>query len=220
MADPQAGREPDDAGSVVERARRFLRTYTRGDLRFDEHIRPVRYVFAPDGRLVAPAMIAMLQTFDTALFVPEVAEGAMELDVTLEQLSERGPQGGLCDRWRIHHGEPEDVQWAFITVDAARFEGHVIDGEAFQEIDPLHEAEPALVRWINEVHRAALPELGRRFAEVGIDDPRAVAVDRFGVLLRGRFGCHRVPFDGDVPDETAARRAVEALVRTVREAAT
>ena len=89
------------------------------------------YVVSPaDGRLVAPVMVAMLQAEETVLFVPEVGEGALELLVTLYEFDEHGPEGGLTDRWRIHHGEPSDVRWAHLDLDAAKHDGVVIDGDA------------------------------------------------------------------------------------------
>src|SRR4051794_25044944 len=110
----------------IENAYAFLRRHTRGELRFDEHLRPLKFVIVPDGRLVAPAMVAMLQSVDTVLFVPACAENAMEIQVTLEPFEERGPDAASADRWRIYHGEPDDVRWAYLSIDAARFEDLVI----------------------------------------------------------------------------------------------
>ncbi len=103
--------------SLLERAICFLYANTTADLRFDEHLRGCRYVVGPRGRLVIPAMVAMLTAVDTVLFVPECAEGSMELLVTLEPLDEHGPHGALTDRWRIYHGDPEDVRWAVLDIE-------------------------------------------------------------------------------------------------------
>ena len=51
-------------------------------------------------RLAAPVMYAMLSAVDVVLFVPENAEGAMELQLTLTKLDPDGPDGALADRWR------------------------------------------------------------------------------------------------------------------------
>ncbi|MBT8486702.1 MAG: hypothetical protein KJO43_14070 [Phycisphaerae bacterium] len=131
---------------LVARAHAFLRGHTRADLRFDEHVRPIKYVIASDGRLVAPVMVAMLQSVDTVLFVPEIAEGAMEVQVTLVPFEEDGPGGALADRWRIHHGDPPDVRWAHMDIDAARFDESVLDGDALVQPNPLSGDEPALCR--------------------------------------------------------------------------
>src|SRR6185295_5660481 len=102
--------------AVIDQAYAFLRGHTTGDLRFDEHLRPLKYVIAPDGRLIAPAMVAMIESVDTVLFVPDCAEGSMELQVTLEPFEDRGAAGADADRWRIYHGEPEDVRWASMHI--------------------------------------------------------------------------------------------------------
>src|SRR5688572_18821962 len=106
--------------STIDQAWAFIRGHTRGELRFDEHVVPKKYVIAPDGRLAAPVMVAMLLSADTVLFVPEFAEGAMELQVTMLQFEERGADAAIADRWRIYHGEPDDVRWAYLNLDAAR----------------------------------------------------------------------------------------------------
>ena len=128
---------------AVHEVRRFLRSHLRGALRFDEHLREIRYCFAPDGRLVAPAMVAMLHTPDTVLFVPDYAEDSLELQVTLEEFPERGEGGALADRWRIHHGEPEDVRWAFFHIDGGKWQDMVFDDLALTMPNLLAASEPA-----------------------------------------------------------------------------
>jgi hypothetical protein len=177
---------------IIEAAEQFLRAHTRGDLRFDEHLRPVRYVIAPCGRLLAPVMVAMLQSFDNVLFVPEFAEGAMEVQVTLEQFEEHGPHGALADRWRIHHGEPQDVRWAFIEIDAARFEGSVIDGTALRLKNPLADLESKLCRAMNHQRMDDLRALCGHFARLQVESPVMVAIDPGGLDVRGRFEVVRI----------------------------
>jgi hypothetical protein len=198
----------------VDKAIRFLRQHTTADIRFDEHIRPIKYVFAPDGRLVAPVMVAMLETFDTVLFIPETVDECMELQVTLERFKESGPMGALCDRWRIHHGDPPDLHWALMHPDAGRFDRAVIDGEAFLQTDPLAAAEPGLCRLINDSYRGVLAALCTQHAGVTPEEPLAVAVDRFGFLVRGRFDCLRVFFPEPVDDESEAVSAIQRLAAT------
>ena len=190
----------------------FLRSYGRGDLRFGEHIRLVRYALDADGALIMPVMVAMQQEIDTVLFVPEMIDGAMELQLTLDPFEERGDGGALADRWRIHHGEPPDVRWARGLIDAARYDGHVIDGAALMVPNPLHGDESALCRHVNQTHRAALPALCRFAAGIGVDDPVMVAVDPDGALLRGRFDVYRVPFPETATDAAHAERMLDALV--------
>ena len=178
---------------IIQQARAFLRGNSTGDLRFDEHLRPLKYVFAPDGRLAAPVMVAMLQAVDTVLFVPDCAEGAMEVQVTLENFDEHGPQGALADRWHIYHGNPEDVRWALMDIDAARFEEAVIDGEALIQINPLTADEPRLCREMNRNNSDDLRNLCLHYAEIGVKQPVMVGIDQYGIDVRGTFDVIRVP---------------------------
>jgi hypothetical protein len=202
----------DDEQASVERAHAFLRANTRADLRFDEHFRPVRYVIAPDdGRLVMPVMVAMLQTLDTVLFIPEVVEEAMELQVTLERFDEHGPDGALADRWRIHHGEPDDVNWAFGHIDAARHEGVVIDGDPLMRPNPLRADEPAICKHMNAEHADALRRLCFHYADIEVESPVMVAIDPHGIDVRGRFDVIRVPAIEPMHSAEDARRVLKTM---------
>ena len=210
--------------AAVEAAHAFLRGHTTGDLRFDEHVRPVRYVLAPAGALVLPAMVAMLQAVDTVLFVPSLEEGAMEVQLTLVPFGERDAEapegagaspGAITDRWRIHHGDPEDVRWAVGRVDAARYGGNVVDGDAMMRPNPLEADEPALCRWMNMENAEALRDLCRRYGRRRIEAPLMVAVDPLGLDVRGRFEVVRVPFPAVAP----TRADVERVLREMMSAA-
>ena len=98
-------------GSVID-ACRYLRAHLTGLISFDGEFVPIKVVPTPDGALVAPVMVAMLRTFDNALFLPDEGEDAMHMQVTLEEIHDRADDAALCDRWRIYHGEPEDVRWS------------------------------------------------------------------------------------------------------------
>lgn len=196
---------------IVDAAHAFLRGHSRGELRFDEHLRPIRYVIGPTGRPVAPVMVAMLQSFDTVLFVPECVEGAMEVQVTLGQFDEHSPDGALADRWRIHHGEPPDVNWAFMDIDAARYEGVVIDGEALVRANPLAEDEPGLCRDMNRDRAEDLRRLCRHFAHIGVEQPVMVGIDPLGIDVRGMFDVIRVPAPEPMGTAEDARRVFEAM---------
>lgn len=201
---------------TVDDAHAFLRGHSTAEIRFDEHLRPLHYVVAPDGMLVAPVMVAMLQSMDTVLFVPECSEDAMELSVTLLPLEEQGPEGGLCDRWRIFHGDPPDVRWARISIDAARYAGMVIDGEALMRPNPLVAEEPAICREVNTGRLEDLRRAAERVAGVDVPEPRLVGVDPGGLDVRARFGVIRLPLAaahaGDAPDAAAIRAAVDRLL--------
>ncbi len=191
-----------DERQAAEEAYRFLRRHTTGDLRFDERFRLLRYVIGPDGRLVAPVMLAMLEASETVLFVPEDIDNAMELLVSLTEFDPEGQDGALTDRWRIYHGDPEDIYWAFIHVDAARYEGQVVDGEGLIQVNPLADEEARLCRQINENHRPELRQVCRVIAQAEVENPMLVGVDQLGFDVRRRFDVLRV--DAPQPMTTAA----------------
>lgn len=202
--------------SVVENAYAFLRAHTRADLRFEEHLRPIKYVIAPDGRLVSPVMVAMLDAVDTVLFVPECVEDAMEIMVTLEPFAERGEFGAVADRWRIHHGEPEDVRWAFMHIDVARFAEQVIDGDALMRPNALAEVESRICRHMNDDHTDDLRALCLCFAKIEVEQPVMVAIDPGGIDVRARFDVVRVPSTEPMLTAADARRVLTAMTHHAR----
>lgn len=197
---------------IVDRAHLCVRSSSRGELRFEDHLRPLKYVVAPDGRLVAPVMVAMLSAPETVLFVPQCVEGAMELLVTLEPFEEAGEHGALADRWRIYHGEPEDVRWAILDPDAARFEGHVVDGEPLTRPNPLAGVEPKLCRLLNDAPRDALRSLCARHADADVEAPVAVGVDPTGIDVRRRFDVVHVPATEPMTDGATAERVIREML--------
>jgi hypothetical protein len=195
----------------VEEAYRRLRGCWTGDLRFDQHVRGLRYVIEPAGRLVAPVMVAMLRAAETVLFVPEYAEDALELLVSLEELDEHGPHGGLTDRWRIHHRDPEDVRWGFFDVDSARLGEVVIDGASLLRPNPLAGDEAALCRWLNQRGQETLRRLCQAAGGIDVEQPVVVGVDPLGFDVRRRFDVVRVPAPAPMETADAVRAAVEQL---------
>lgn len=205
-----------DPDTSIDRAYAFLRGHTTADLRFDEHLRPIKYVIAPDGRLVAPVMVAMLQSVDTVLFIPECVEEAMEVQVTLEQFDEQSPDGAVTDRWRIYHGEPPDVRWAWIEIDAARHEGMVFDGEGLLRPNPLAGDEPRICKHMNDEHADDLRALCLHFAKVEVESPVMVGIDPLGIDVRGRFDVFRVPATEMMSDAAMARRVLVEMTKQAR----
>ena len=55
---------------AAEEAYGFLRGHNNGDLRFDEQCRAIKYVIGPQGRIVAPLMLTMLNCGDAVLCIP------------------------------------------------------------------------------------------------------------------------------------------------------
>lgn len=193
----------------VAMARYKLRNGYRGTLQFDEHFVPIKYVIDPEsGRLAAPVMVAMLTAAETILFVPEEAENALQMLVTLEPIDEHH---ALADRWRIHHGEPEDVRWAIIWIDMAKLEGVVIDGEALMVPNPLAEAEPRLCKLLND-NADALRKMTARFGGMEIESPKCVGVHMEGFDVRAKFDIVQVWFDTIAESEDEARGLIEEMI--------
>lgn len=222
MTDPQEPESPtfeDLPGDALE-ALAFLRGNLSGLIRFDEEFIPIKIVVGPCGRIVAPVMVAMLQSVDRVLYLPEEPgdedDSAIQLQVDLQQFSEDGPDGSLADRWRIYHGEPPDVNWATFEVDAARYGELFLMGEAIQVPNPLRDAEPAICREINADHVDALRAVVIGEAKVELDSPRLVGVDPLGFDVRGLYEVIRIPSPRMLLDADAARNHLDELFEKYR----
>ena len=190
----------DDSETCIETAYALLRSWTRGLFRFDEHVHSLKFVVAPDGRLVAPVMVAALQTTDTALYIPDDDAPALELLVSLEPFEDGGPSAAMADRWRIHHGSEEDINWATMDIDMARFSGMVIDGEAIVRANTFAPDEAMLCRSVNQLGDEALRAMCRSRLSIEVEDPVVVAVDPLGIDVRARFDVLRLPFGTPIED--------------------
>jgi hypothetical protein len=178
--------------AIIDEAYDFLRAHLAGRIRFDGDRVEIRVAPAPDGGLVAPVMVSMLRSIDVVLELPDDGEDSLELQVTLTEIKEDGPEGALCDRWSIYHGEPPDVRWARFAIDAARYKGNFIDGIALTRANAFAEDEPALCKQANAgrtdlLEAAALRQGGHR-----LEKPLLVGVDPWGFDLRTRLGIARV----------------------------
>ncbi len=186
--------EEYDEQQMSDAAWCFLRSNTTASVTFGENTVDVSYVIIPDGRLVIPAMVAMLQPCDIVMYVPEYMNDCMEMHVSLFQFKEVGEDGCFADRWRVYHGEPPDTQWAFVDIDAARFHELFIDGETLCRSNPLADLEPSICKTLNakqDVVRAVCKEK----TTVDIQSPFVVGIDPLGVDVRAPFGIVRVPAD-------------------------
>lgn len=203
---PDASDSPLDS---IDLARRLLRAGYQGTLQFDEHFVPLKYVIDPaSGALVAPVMVAMLAASETILFVPEETASALQILVSLEPLDD---SCATADRWRIHHGEPDDVRWATLFLDMAKLAGVVIDGDALMTPNPLAGAEPALCKHANQKPEALRAAVVHR-AGIEIESPICVGVDTQGIDIRAKFDIVRLWFDEPATDEAAARAALDRLL--------
>ncbi|MFM1804098.1 MAG: hypothetical protein RL136_977 [Planctomycetota bacterium] len=197
--------------AFITEARAHLRANLAGAIAFDGEVVPIKVVIAPDGALVAPVMVAMLRAFDVVLFLPEESDEAMQLQVTLEEIQDAGEHAALCDRWRIYHGEPEDVRWARISIDAAKFDGCMIDGLALMQPNALAACEARVCRKVNAEMRTQLKAACLHAARVDVEDPRLVGVDSIGFDVRGRFEIIRLDADPAIVDEADALEAIGDL---------
>ena len=153
------------------------------------------YVISPSGELVVSVMVAMLQPCDTIMYVPDYSDDCMEMHVSLEQFSEDGSEGALTDRWQVYHGEPLDMQWAKVNIDAARFHEMFIDGEYLQQANLLQDDETSLCKTLNQNHIEKVCGMCFAKTKVEIEEPVVVGVDSLGLVVRATFGIVRVPFD-------------------------
>lgn len=206
--------------SVVDAAYRHLRRTFAGRLRFEEYEEPMKIVTSPDGRLVAPVMVAMLRSFDTVLFLPDDSEASLQLQVTLEELAEHGPLGHLCDRWQAYHGSPPDVRWALMAIDAAKFEGQFVDGAALTRPNPLAEDEARLCREFNRRETAGdgrptgfdlLRSACNAHLALRLESPVLVGVDPLGFDVRGTFEVYRLEAPLEMQSAEDVRRALRQL---------
>jgi hypothetical protein len=172
----------------------FLRSNSTATLKFGENTQDVSYIIAPDGRLVISAMVAMLQPCDTIMFVPEYANDCMEMHVSLSQLLESGEGLALADRWQVYHGEPPDVQWAIVDIDAARFHEMFIDGETLSRENSLAEEDISLCKQLNK-NKDILRSVCASKTNVDVSDPFVVGVDSLGIDVRAPFGIVRIQAD-------------------------
>lgn len=193
----------EDGSAIIEEACNLLRSWSKGDLRFDDNIVSCRFVHACDGRLVAPVMVAAMHTSDTVLMIPDEHAPVLELLLSISPFEEEGPDGRWADRWRIYHGEEEDINWVFLDIDMGRMSGIVIDGDALIRTNPLAEDEPGLCRAINELGPPVLHQMCRSRIGQEVESPLVVGVDPTGLDLRARFDVLRIPFPMamDLPED-------------------
>ncbi|MDA0803177.1 MAG: hypothetical protein O2819_05415 [Planctomycetota bacterium] len=207
--DPDPVVQPDD---IPQLAYQFMRSNLTGHIAFDGDRRTIKVTPLPDGRLVAPVMVAMLRSTDVVIELPDDGDDNLQLTVTLEPLDPHGGEGFACDRWRIYHGDPPDVRWALATIDAGRYRGWFIDGPTLARENPLAGCELAICRDAN----LEVATLKRAIHKViGSDPPSAllVGVDPWGFDVRRHVDVVRLRLkEGTiVTDERSAMAALQDL---------
>ena len=178
--------------AIAEEAYEFLRAHLMGRIRFDGDRVDIKVAPTPSGHLVASVMVSMLRSVDVVLELPDDGDDSLELQVTLEQIEENGPDGALCDRWCIYHGEAPDVRWARIQIDAARYKGYFVDGQALMRENPFVAQEGALCKELNAHCREGVMRAAESTGAHRLIDPKVVGVDPWGIDARGLIGVARL----------------------------
>ena len=193
--------------AIAEEAYEFLRAHLMGRIRFDGDRVDIKVAPTPSGHLVASVMVSMLRSVDVVLELPDDGDDSLELQVTLEQIEENGPDGALCDRWCIYHGEAPDVRWARIQIDAARYKGYFVDGQALMRENPFAAQEGALCKELNAHCREGVMRAAESTGTHRLIDPKVVGGDPWGIDARGQIGVARIPASPPFasPDEVPAR---------------
>ena len=185
-----------------------LRNWTSGQLRCDDIVYPIKYVIAPDGRLVTPVDRTMLEAVDCGLAIPDDDSPTIELAVTLEAFDRVHGAESNSDRWKIFHGNPPHQRWAMIDLDMARFGGCILDGLAVQQPNPLAAVEPRICGLLNREYLEVLRHHLTRVLSLDVPDPRAVGLDPTGLHVRARFDIVRLTFSKPIEDPAQAESQV------------
>lgn len=200
---------------IETNAYHWMRGHLGGFIRFDGERVALKIAPLPDGRFVAPVMVAMQIAADTVLELPDDGDTDLHLMVSLEKFDERNDANGCADRWRTYHGDPPDVNWAWITVDAAKFHGYFIDGEVFHRPNTLASSESALCRTINQSMRDAVRAAIYAQFRTDATDPIVVGIDPDGFDVRRQFDVLRLntPTGFVISDESTAVATLIALAK-------
>jgi len=204
--------DPTPGPSIIDDARTTLRSWTQADLRHDDTTTPVRFAPAPCGRLVISVSAAMLEALDCAMAIPDEANPAIELGVTLSPFEAIGGAESNSDRWKIYHGTPPWGSWALAEIDMARFRGAIIDGEAFHLANPLAAIEPRVCGLLNREHHALVSKTISRRLDIEAADPRVVGIDPMGLDVRHTFDVVRIAFESPLTDPATAADAILSFV--------
>ncbi len=198
---------------IEQQAYEWLRSHLTGFLRFDGERVALTCAPLPDGRFVAPVMVAMQIAADTVLELPDDGEEDLHLMVSLEKFDERLETTGAADRWRIYHGDPPDVNWAFITIDASKFRGYFFDGEVFHRPNTLENGGAPISRLLNQSNLDLVRAALKRQLQSEFEMPIVVGVDQDGLDVRGKFAVVRLkaPTAGMITNHATAVQVLTTL---------
>ena len=178
---------------AIDKTLDFLHGHLSGFIRFDGDRVAIKVIVANDGHLVAPVMESMLRSVETVLELPDDGDESLQVMVTLERMDPEGEHAGLCDRWRAYHGDPEDVRWARMQIDASRFREWFVDGEALMVANPLAAEEMSLLKALNAQPRNFLKAFCTT-SRLPCENPIAVGLDDAGIDVRRAHDVVRLPF--------------------------
>lgn len=193
----------------LELAQRMMRGHRVGALLFDDNLRPVKFVVDPaSGRVVLAMMVAMVQTDHQVLMIPAESEDSLQLLLDVEGIEEGD---ALSDRWRIYHGEPEDIHWVSCWIDSGKLLGLVFDGDALMQPNPLADEESALVGVMN-ARKEDLRVLCARYAGMEVEQPLCVGADAWGLHVRSKFDVLRVELPRQARDREDFVSMIEGML--------
>jgi hypothetical protein len=99
------------------------------------------------------------------------------------------------------------VRWARIQIDAARYKGYFVDGQALMRENPFAAQEGALCKELNAHCREGVMRAAESTGTHRLIDPKVVGVDPWGIDARGQIGVARIPASPPFasPEEVPAR---------------
>ncbi len=201
----------------LELARRVLRRYREGMLLADGVPHARRFVFDPkNGELILRVGRDELLAEESVLHVPEEeAPGAdaASVQLLLDMRETDSDRDGACDRHAAAHPRDDAPAWARARIESGRLAGEVFGGADLVAPNAIAGDERSLLRTLNN-DADALRLATRRLTGVGVEDPLAVAADRFGFDVRAAFGVVRAEFDRPASDAADALEQIRALLDT------
>ncbi|MCE7974323.1 MAG: hypothetical protein DYG92_08390 [Leptolyngbya sp. PLA1] len=197
---------PEDLSDLGRR----LWGVTEGVLAFAGLVDPASvFIDRESGMPVLPVPTAVVVSGEeVALLSPEETPDALTVLGVPEELSPE--RHGACDRHIACFGRPRHPRWALLRVTMIKRLDRVAGPEILGP-DPLARVEGALCRRLNADHTALVRACSSR-ARVQVEHPMAVGVDRFGVLVRARFGVIRLEFEHEAGTPELAERALAELL--------
>jgi hypothetical protein len=79
-----------------------------------------------------------------------------------------------------------------VQIDAARFKGYFIDGQALMRENPFASQEGALCKELNASSQELVIRAARASGEHLLIDPKVVGVDPWGIDARAQLGIARI----------------------------